>query len=424
MRTRTALYLLAAILLAKCTTPPPLAVTPQHGEARYLIDPRIGWEGTAVPAIERRFDAAWRLFLAGDFANARSRLAEISDRQPDYAPAELVAAAIDIREGNLAAAHTIVDRLLSRNPRYTAASVYAAELDVAENRIRYAYDRYGELVGRAQVPAAVSARFAELQTRLFDQLYRAAINAPPAEAIPLLRDALLVTPSASAARLLLAQKLIASHHYDEAQKELDPLLNTGVVDRPDVQEALAEIDIGLGRYQEAVVRYERLARRDGTGRYTRRLEEIKEQFAAANMPPQIVAAMNAETITRADLAVLMYWNVASIRFAQDVPTPPIAIDISDLPGRDEMIRAIALGIFQVDPTTRQVYPEQIVNGTALARIAARILTLRGAACARHADPVLDACGIANPAAGAAADLPVNGRTAAALLLQVDRAISR
>ena len=43
----------------------------------------------------------------------------------------------------------------------------------------------------------------------------------------------------------------------------------------------------------------------------------------------------------------------SIRFAQNVPTPPIAIDIADIPGRDEVIRAMALGIYPVDPVTRR-----------------------------------------------------------------------
>src|SRR5206468_6534223 len=135
---------------------------------------------------------------------------------------------------------------------------------------------------------------------------------------------------------------------------------------------------------------------DTSGRYTQRLEQVKEQFAAANMPPQVLRAMDADVITRADLAVLMYWKIASIRFAQNLPAPPIAIDISEAPGRDEIIRAIALGIFPIDPVTRRVNPDAAVNGSALARIVARVLNLRGAACARSTtgmDAILAACGI-------------------------------
>jgi tetratricopeptide (TPR) repeat protein len=278
---------------------------------------------------------------------------------------------------------------------------------------------------RPDAPPSASARFAELQTRLFDQLYGGAVNAPPEDAIRLLREALQVTPNATAARTLLVRDLIALKRFDEAKSEIGPLLNTSAVEQPDVQEALAEIDVGHGQYEEAIVRYERLARRDPDGKYARRLEQVKELFAAANMPPHFLRAMDAEAITRADLAVLMYWKLASIRFAQNVPAPPIAIDISESPGRDEIIRAIALGIYSIDPVTRRVNPDAVVTGSGLARIAARMLALRGAACARPAqsggtDAVLAACDISMTAD----DLPVSGRTATALLEQVDRAISR
>ncbi len=408
------IVLTAAIAVASCTnlsSPPPAAAP--DGEGRYLIDPRVGWKVRTTPAVERRFEAAWRRVLAGDYVNARKRLEEVRERDSSYLPASLAEAAIEIREGRFDAARGIVDRIVTRNPDYTAAEVYEAEIDVAQNRIRSAYERYRTLIERPDLPPIISARYGELQTRLFDQLYNAALSAPPEDAARLLREALLINPTATAARVLLVQKLLALKAYDGARRELDPLLHSTEADRPEVQEALAEIDVGRGRYEEAIVRYERLARRDQSGRYARRLEEVKEQFATANMPPQFLRAMEAEAITRADLAVLLYWKVASIRFAPNVPTPPIAIDIGEIPGRDEIIRAIALGIFPVDPVTRRVNPDALVNGAALARTAARVLTLRGAACARQVPPdaVLAACGVSLTAA----DLPVSGRTAAAVV---------
>ncbi len=394
------LFWIATIFVASCKTAPPPAAPLLQGEARHLVDPRLGWKGPASEAIDRRFEAAWRFVLAGDSENARKRLADVLARDPGYAPATLAEAAINLQEGHAEAARTIVDRLTSRYPQYTAAQIYEAEIDVVQNRIRSAYDRY----------------------RVFDQLYGAALNAPPSDAIRLLREALQVSPGASAARLLLAQKLITLQQFDEAKRELDPLLETGAVDQPEVQEALAEIDVGHGQFENAIVRYERLARNDSSGKYAHRLDEVKEQFAAANMPPQVLRAMEAPSITRADLAVLMYWKVASIRFAQNLPAPPIAIDIGEMPGRDEVIRAMALGIYPVDPVTRRVNPDAEVNGAALARIVTRVLTLRGAACARQVptDQILTACGIAI----AVDDLPVSGGTASSVLEQVDRVISR
>ena len=49
---------------------------------------------------------------------------------------------------------------------------------------------------------------------------------------------------------------LAQRQFDEARKELDPLLDT-IADRPEIQEMLAEIEVGRGRFQEAIVRYDR-----------------------------------------------------------------------------------------------------------------------------------------------------------------------
>ncbi len=423
MRFFKCLVVLAALAAASCQPPsPPPAVTPP-GEPRNLTDPRIGWHGSTSDAIARRFDTAWRMILAGDYANARSRLQDIKKRDPAYTPADLAEAAIEIGEGRLDQARATVEQIKTKFPAYLAADVYVAEIDVAQNRVREAYDRYREITRSPDAPPTASSRYAELQTRVFDQLYGAAINAQPEDAIRFLREALEVMPNATAARTLLVHHLIALKRYDEAKSELDPMINTSAVDQPEVQEALAEIDVGHGQYEEAIVRYERLARRDRDGRYQRRLEQVKELFAAANMPPQFLRAMDADLITRADLAVLMYWKIASIRFAQNVPAPPIAIDISETPGRDEIIRAIALGVFQIDPVTRRVNPDTEVTGSALVRVAARILALRGASCARQVigpEAILTACGVS----AAADEVPVSGRTASAVLEQVDRAISQ
>jgi tetratricopeptide (TPR) repeat protein len=411
-------------LITACSTAPapPPAAAPQ-GEARYLIDPRVGWQA-ADPSIDRRFDAAWKLILASDYDNARKILGELP---PTYIPATLAQAAIDLRQGRAEAARAIADRVASRNPNYIAAAVVQAEVDVAENQIQSAYERYRTIAGRPDAPPTVSQRMAELQTRLFAQLYNAALTASDVEAIQLLRQALLVDPAASAARVLLVKKLIGQRNFDEARRELDPLLSSSAADRPDVQEAIAEIDVGTGQYQDAIARYERLARSDPGSRYARRLEEVKEQFAAANMPPQFLRALEAESITRGDLAVLMYWKISSVRFAQDLAAPPIATDIGDVPSRDEIIRLIALGIYQVDPVTRQVNPYAPVNASSLARAAARTLAVRGASCARtapsDAEAILAACRVSDPVP-TGADVLVSGRMASAMMEQVDRALTR
>jgi tetratricopeptide (TPR) repeat protein len=421
---RRSFLLFAGIgLIAACsTTTAPQPSAAQQGEARYLVDPRVGWKATD-PTVDRRFDAAWRFILAGQYDDAQKILGTLP---PTYVPATLAEAAIDLRQGRAEAARVIADRVASQNPYFMAAAVYQAEADVAQNQIQSAYERYRTIAARPDAPPTTSQRLGELQTRLFAQLYNAALTASDVEAIQLLRQALLVDPAASAARILLVQKLIAQRTFDEARRELDPLLSSSA-DRPDVQEAVAEIDVGTGQYQDAIARYERLARNDPDGHYARRLDAVKELFATANMPPQFLRALESEAITRGDLAVLMYWKISAVRFAQDLSTPPIAIDIGDVPSRDEIIRLIALGIYQVDPVTRQVNPYGPVSPLSLARAAARALAVRGAPCARAAgaDPesILAACRVSDPVP-TGADAPVSGRMASAMMEQVDRALAR
>jgi hypothetical protein len=426
----TIVVLLAALIAAgRCTTAAPPPKAEPRAEDRYLVDPRIGYPKPASPAAARRFETAWQTFLAGDPARAHVLLTEIL-RKETYPPALLGDAAIDLREGRLDEAETKIARAEEGVTNYTAARIYQAEVELARNRTRAAYDIYRAVLTNGNAPESARTRVTELERQLFDDVYRRALTAPDDQAIVLLREALAIAPSSEPARLLLVRKEIALKNYDDARRDVEPLLAGANPDQPELQEALAEIDAGYGRYHEAILRYERLARRTPDPRYKERLDELKDRWNAANMPPVYQRALESSAITRADLAVLMYWQIPSIRFAQSVGAPPIAVDV-DVPGRDEIIRAMALGIYQVDPVTRRVNPGGIVSPQALNRVAARVLNMRGAPCVRSApsDPsdatrvlkLLVACGI--PPASEVPDAGVSGREARDLLDRVSAVLA-
>jgi len=406
-------------MLGACTPPaaPPPAVTPQ-GEDRYLIDPRTG-SPAADPQTDRKFETAWRYVLSGNETEARKLLAEIRKKNPGYVPLALAEAAIDIRAGRLASARAVVEKYDTM-----AARMYAAEIALRENDLRRAYDLYRAIAAQPGAPATASERAAQLENTLYQQLFAAAQATQGAEGIVLLREALAFRPAAIEPRILLAQRLVAQRSFDEARRELEPLLSSGEVDRAEVQEMLAEIDIGRGRYQEAIVRYDRLARRTKDPRYQQRLDQVKEEWSMQNMPAHYRQALESPAVTRADLAVLLYWTVPSIRFARNLGTPPIAVDLEDVPGRDEMVRAIALGLFDVDPVTRRVGPFRPVSAERLQRHLIRVLQLRAAPCARGAtaDQVLIACSVTDPLTRWPTDAAVNGRDAEKLLEQVAKAL--
>jgi Tfp pilus assembly protein PilF len=412
----------ALLVLAACATapPPPPAVAPQ-GEDRYLVDPRIGYTGVADP----RFENIWRLIQAGQIAVARPPLAELRAKNPSYLPASLAEAAIALHEKNFDAAGAAIARVQSRS-NYLAADVYEAELALRSGDLRRAANLYARLEPRPDLPAASKERANEVRQRLFDELVANAANTSGPDAIALLREALTLNPGARDVRMLIVQKLLAQRNWDEARTMLDPLINSEP-DRAEVQESLAEIEVGQGQFEKAINRYERLARREHDPRYAQRLEEIKEQWNAANMPPQYLRAAESEAITRGDFAVLLYWKVASIRFAQNLGIPPIAVDIGDVLGREEIIRAIVLGILPVDPVTRRVGPSVPLTANSLTRYAARTLTARGAPCARGLiDPsrILNACSVTDPSITLPPDAPISGRAAESVIEEIDRVLSR
>ena len=418
MRLTTILLTAAALLLGACGTvaPPPPAVVPQ-GEDTYLVDPRTGYTADIAPATATKLEAAYRYALAGNEAEAERRLTEIRRTSPEFIPATLLDAFIDIRAERYDDARASIRRVQERDPENLAARVYEAEIAYRERQTRLAYDLYRQVAAIPGAPATANERVRELEGALFNELYAAAQSAEPVESIRLLREALTFNAGAVEPRILLSQRLVAQRQFEEARRELEPLLNTAP-DRPEVQEILAEVDFGRGRYQEAIVRYDRLARRTKDARYERRLEEIKSEWNAANMPSHYRAALESTAVTRAELAVLLYWTVPSIRFAQNLGTPQIAVDIQDVPGREEIIRAIALGLYEVDPVTRRVSPYRNITAARLSTHLSRVLSLRGAACARGTTSVLTACGVEDPLAAFAPDATVSGRDALRYLEQV------
>ncbi|HET8774230.1 MAG TPA: tetratricopeptide repeat protein [Thermoanaerobaculia bacterium] len=415
MRLTKSYLLAAALVLAACTAtaPPPPMVAPQ-GEDRYLIDPRTGFTAPLPPPAAQQLENAWRYALAGDEAEAQRSLSELRTRAPGLEPATLIEAFLAIRGGRYDEARQLLARVDAES---LVARVYQAEIAYRQRETRIAYDLYRNLAVQPDAPATARERLTELEGLLFNELYASAQSAAPAEAVRLLREALAFNAGAIEPRILLSQKLVEQRQFEEARRELEPLLNSAP-DRPEVQEILAEVDIGHGRYQEAIVRYDRLARRTKDPRHAQRLDQIKNEWSAANMPAHYRAAAASQAVTRSDFAVLLYWTVPSVRFAQNLGTPQIAVDIEDVAGREEIIRALALGLYDVDPVTRRVSPHRTLTASRVSSLLSRVLVLRGAGCARGAAPVLGACGVKDPLATYAPEAAVTGADVRAALEQV------
>lgn len=424
------LVVVVSFCLAACTTtaPAPTRIEPRD-ESRYLPDPRTGYGGTTPRAIAWRFDRAWSAFEAGDVTRAESGFAGVLRSDPGYLPAVLGQAAVALERGDYSRAERLIERGTSEETR-VAAGIYQAEVDLLRGNPDRAYERYREVISAVGLPAATRDRFEALGSDIFEAKLAEARRAQSAEdAVTILRRALVIGAPSRPARLLLAQKLIELGRFDEASRELDPLVPDATSDADEIQRALGEIEAGKGLYQEAIARYERLSRKSPSPELTGRLGELKRLWSEANMPPQFRQAIDSQLLTRSELAVLIYWKVSAVRFAQGLGEPPIAID-TDVVGREEVVRALALRLMQVDPVTRRFNPLDPVTASSLLRIAARVLSLRGSLPCASRVSAEDGDALRGTRELEACDVPVgelrdpdalvSGRVAARILERIDR----
>lgn len=427
---------LAFLLLfyAGCATTPTPA-TPPVPVTRSLIDPRTVDPTEPSRSIQKRFDAAWSAFQGGQLQQADRQFTDLLNRDPDYLPAQLAQAAIAIAGKDFDRAGNLIEKVSEKAPGAPVVDIYRAELAAAQGDLATAHTIYKQLIERGNQQLAASDRYQELRNELFSQLYSQATSEPDAHtSIRLLREALEVNSDSTAARRLLSRRLVENRQFDEARRELDTLLIGPESENDEVQQLLAEVDAGQGRFQEAIVRYERLVRRSPNAAYRSRLEQIKQGWREANMPAHQRNAVESFAVTREDLAVLIYWNVPPVRFARNLSEPPIAVDIHDVVGREELIRAMSFRFFSVDPVTRRVEPYRVVSAATVLRILARLLALRGTpSCASEAlrEPneilrasrALESCGISVPELTADPEGPVAGRVVERALTQIAARLS-
>lgn len=430
---RASLALLFLFYGGCATTPPPAtAPVPVSGS---LIDPRLVDPVEPSRSIQRRFDSAWAAFQRGQLREADRQFTDIVNRDPGYLPAQLAQAAIAIAGKDFVRAGTLIEKVSEKAPGVPIVDVYRGELAAAKGDLATAHTIYKQLIERGNQPLAASNRYEELRNDLFSQLYSEATSEPDAEtSIRLLRQSLDVNSNSTAARRLLSRRLVENRQFDEARRELDTLLIGPESENDEVQQLLAEVDAGQGRFQEAIVRYERLVRRSPNAAYRSRLEQIKQGWREANMPAHQRHAVESFAVTREDLAVLIYWNVPAVRFARNLSEPPIAVDIQDVVGREELIRAMSFRFFSVDPVTRRVEPYRVVSAATVLRILSRLLALRGTpSCASEvlrepneivrASRVLESCGISVPELTADPEGPVGGRVVERVLTQIAARLS-
>lgn len=388
---RLAPGVLAALLLASCTSPgPPAPVAPIPERLDPLrVDPLTGYPLTVRPDRAEQLADAFRGFAEGRPPEEIDALARsILAADPGFHPAIVLQAQTQVLARRDRAAIELLEPVVAELPDYTAALLTLGQ----------ALERIGDLTAALEVfsaaaPASAPAadRVAEIRpraveiagNRLRDAVARGRIEDAETELRWLERWAEDELPVLEGAWQVAAAR-------GDAEAELAivrRLAATGDAGRP-IRERLGELELEVGEVRAGLDQFERLAREHPDDpQIDRQLERAKFLWRLELLPPEVRGVGRKPQLERADFALQLYWLVPEIRYAR-VDNPPIATDILDHPRREEILRVLNLGLMEVDETLHRFAPaEPVTRHEVLAALLELLATSRDRlACLADVEP--------------------------------------
>jgi tetratricopeptide (TPR) repeat protein len=355
--------LVCAAVLARCAT---TAVPPRD---TFPLDPRDGLGGPFDEAVAR----GWKALLDGDTARAESEFREAGTA----------------RAGGSASAR--------------AAAIGRIEVLVLSKRSSQAVEACQALLSEGESTAPLLSACGEARARtadpvgaveLYDRAAAAAPNRPglASRAEELRRTAaqsLLDEAMANAvagrrdeARRLVARAVGWSAHTSEVlvragdveceagdrEGALDyyrEAMTLGPVDTA-VEERAGDIALSLQDYSAAVSIFDGLAARDKG--FASRAAEARLAFRIANWPDAEREAARTRRLSRGAAALLVWWLFPEVREARVEAAGVVATDVLERKDSRVMMRAVSMGLLEVDPTTHRARPDALLTRASAARM--------------------------------------------------------
>lgn len=363
---RVLLAVLGAAALARCASAPPPA--PRD---HFPIDPREGLSGPFDAAVAR----GWEALLRGDTGLAEREFRNVPDRGPSGRAAAIGSIEVLVaarRSGDALAPCTAA---LEGGPPTVPLLVACGEA-----RARTAdpvgavelYDRAAAMApGRPAFAARAEGLRADAAEALLEQALARAGEGRREEAQRQVARALGITPRSAAVltragdvECELGEREQALGYYREA-------IALGADDTA-VEERAGTLALELGDYGTAVSLFDGLAARDPS--FADRAAEARLAFRIANWPDAERQAARARRLTRGGAALLVWWNFPEVREAVVAGAGVVASDVLERRDSRVMMRAVALGLLDVDPYTHRARPDAPLTRAS----AARMMLLLGA----------------------------------------------
>jgi len=336
-------------------------------EKAFLVDPLTGYPQQVDAERQDLLQAAHRgLLTASDREGALEVATGLLQEDPGFAPAQVLIAQVELGEGRYAEA---VQRLLPVSdsmPQFVASQLVLGRAAELAGDIPLSYSAYREIAPRSQRAfqkvGELHPRALEIvSNRLQESLRQNQLDGAEKHL------SLLRAWAPSEVRTLEGTRALAVARGDAAA-ELAAVKEL-VQQRPGERaliERRAELELAVGDPGAGLQIIQGLAAENPND------PELAEKLAAAKfrwrvslLPREVQEVAAKPELTKADLAVLLYWLVPNVRYGRPT-TGRIATDVLDHRHQEEIVRVVNLGLMDVDQTLHRFSPGSPARrGTAL-----------------------------------------------------------
>ena len=356
-----------------CATAPP-APAPREG---FPLDPREGLSGPFDASIEK----GWRALVSGDTERAGREFRLAAERPSGTSRRAGAIGAIEslVLAGRAEEAAAPCERELSEGEPTLPLWTACAEALAKNGDTNAAYELYQRAADRSPQRRGIARRAEQLRASATDALLSAAerdaSEGKRAEARAKVIQALVWSPREAAVLARAAQVECASGEKEDALRHYRDALSLGGVDE-EVEERAGELALETGDFAMAVMVFDSLAARNPALR--ERAAEARLAFRIDNWPEAERQAAHARRLTRAGGALLTSWMFPEL-FEGRVRSGVVASDVLERKDSRVMVRAVALGLLDVDPETHRARPDASLSRAAAAQLLLRLAALIGKA---------------------------------------------
>jgi tetratricopeptide (TPR) repeat protein len=359
---------LAALLAHGCASTPPAA--PRD---HFPLDPREGLTGPFDPAIED----GWQALLAGDATRAGKEFA-----RPTSGPSARAAAIgqieVLVARGRSSEALAACETALAKPDVTLALDVGCGEAQARAGSPIEAYQLYARAAALAPDRPGLAARAQKLLAEATDETLAqadrdAALRKFDAARAGVAR-AVAWNPRSAAVLVRAAGVECEAGEKERALQYDREALALGGLDA-DTRAGIGRLALEVGDDAMAVSVFDALAAEDP--RFSDQAAEARLAFRMSNWPESERQAARARRLTRAGAASLVWWMFPEVRDAR-VTGSVVATDVLERRDSRPMMKAVALGLLDVDVDTHRARPDAVLSRAAAAQMLLRLAgVLRG-----------------------------------------------